>query len=307
MFLHRSDLKSLKANLLCFLAAFSWSLGFPSGESLMESWDLLSLVALRLIPGTLALLIFWRLVEGQAGVGATLWIKGVIIGGVGFGLGTTLLLYGQKQSSPVTPAVAAAMMPVAGSLLEVFFDDKRISVTFLIGLTFAVIGGLVAAGVRIDNYTLNIGFFWCLSAISLYAWGTRETNRRLSEVSSLGQTVITLIGAAMFVGIILGFAAFIFPAQRQYGSFDIEALVIIFAFSILSVSISQPCWIAGARGLGIALASFHLNAVPFYVMAVLVFLGEDMFDLFKLLGVVLIAIGVFLAQRRSALNDKVNT
>ena len=123
----------------------------------------------------------------------------------------------------------------------------------------------------------------------------------------LGQTVITLIGDAMSVGIILGFAAFIFPTQRQYGSFDIEALVIIFAFSILSVSISQPCWIAGARGLGIALASFHLNAVPFYVMAVLVFLGEDMFDLFKLLGVVLIAVGVFLAQSRSALNDKVNT
>ena len=213
------------------------------------------------------------------------------------------MLYGQEQSNPVTPAVAAAMMPVAGALLEVFFDKKRISRTFVLGLLCAVIGGLIAAGVGLNNYNVNIGFFWCLFAVCLYAWATRETNRRLSKLSSLGQTVITLIGAAMFVSIILIFASFIFPEQRQYGSFDSETLIVMFAFSVLSVSISQPCWIAGARSLGIAIASFHLNAVPFYVMAVLVFLGENTFEPFKLLGVALIALGVFLAQKRPTLNN----
>ena len=159
----------------------------------------------------------------------------------------------------------------------------------------AVIGGF-----GLNEYNVNIGFFWCLSAVCLYAWATRETNRRLSQFSSLGQTVITLIGAATFVSIILSFAAFIFPEQRQYGSFDSETLIVMFAFSVMSVSISQPCWIAGARGLGIAIASFHLNAVPFYVMGVLVFMGDDIFDPFKLLGVALIALGVFLAQKQPA-------
>ena len=72
----------------------------------------------------------------------------------------------------------------------------------------------------------------------------------------------------------------------------------MFAFSLLSVSISQPCWIAGARGLGIVIASFHLNAVPFYIMVVLVFIRDGIFDPFKLLGVILIGLGVFLAQRQ---------
>ena len=69
-------------------------------------------------------------------------------------------------------------------------------------------------------------------------------------------------------------------AYLKWGHNCVDHLVGMFAFSILSVSISQPCWIAGARGLGIAIASFHLNAVPFYVMAVLVFFGNEMFDLF---------------------------
>ena len=266
----------------------------------MGSWDLLTLVVLRLVPGTLALLGFWRLVEGCINVDVISWIKGIIVGGVGFGLGTTLLLHGQEQSNPVTPAVAAAMMPIAGALLEVLFDKKRASRTFVSGLLCAVIGGLIAAGVGLNDHNVNIGFFWCLSAVCLYAWATRETNRRLSKLSSLGQTVITLIGAAIFVTIILSVAAIIFPERRQYGSFDSETIIAIFAFSVLSVSISQPCWIAGARRLGIAIASFHLNAVPIYVMGVLVFLGGDMFDPFKLLGVVIIALGVFFAQKQPA-------
>ncbi len=266
----------------------------------MGSWDLLALIVLRLVPGTLALFVFWRLVEGGVNVEAISWTKGLIVGGLGFGLGTALLLYGQKQSNPVTPAVAAAMMPVVGALLEVVFDKKQISHTFVLGLLCAVIGGLIAAGVGLNDYKVNIGFFWCLSAVCLYAWATRETNRRLSKLSSLGQTVITLIGAAIFVSIILSVAAIIFPERRQYGSFDSETIIAIFAFSVLSVSISQPCWIAGARRLGIAIASFHLNAVPFYVMGVLVFLGDEMFDPLKLLGVVLIALGVFLAQKQPA-------
>jgi len=266
----------------------------------MGSWDLLTMVVLRLVPGTLALLVLWRLVEGGINVDAISWIKGIIVGGVGFGLGTTLLLYGQEKSNPVTPAVAAAMMPIAGAVLELLFDKRRTSRTFVSGLLCAVIGGLIAAGVGLNDHNLNVGFFWCLSAVCLYAWATRETNLRLSKFSSLGQTVITLIGASIFVSIMLSFAAIIFPEQRQYGSFDSETLIVLFAFSVLSVSISQPCWIAGARGLGIAIASFHLNAVPFYVMGVLVFMGDDIFDAFKLLGVALIALGVFLAQKQPA-------
>ena len=187
------------------------------------------------------------------------------------------------------------MMPIAGALLEVLFDKKRTSRTFVktSGLLCAVIGGLIAAGVGLNDHNLNIGFF-CVCLLCVFTLGLRgRQTPRLSKFSSLGQTVITLIGASIFVSIMLSFAAIIFPEQRQYGSFDSETLVVLFVFSVLSVSISQPCWIAGARGLGITIASFHLNAVPFYVMGVLVFIGDGMFDPFKLLGVALIALGVF--------------
>lgn len=259
----------------------------------MGSWDLLTRVVLRLVPGTFALLVFCRLVGRYIKVDANSLIKGLSVGGVGFGLGTILLLYGQEQLDPLTPAVAAAMIPVAGVLLEVFFDKKRTSRTFVFGLLCAVIGGLIAAEFGLNEYEVNIGFIWCLTAVCLYARATRETNSCLSKLSSLKQTVKTPIGASMFVSITLIFAVINFLEQQQYGSFDTKTLIVLFAFSLLFVSISQPSWIAGARGLGIAVASFHLNAVPFYIMVVLVFMGDGTFDPFKLRGVFLIGLGIF--------------
>ena len=148
----------------------------------MGSWDLLTLVVLRLVPGTLVLLVFWRLVEGSINVDAVSWIKGLIVGSVGFGLGTTLLLHGQEQSNPVTPAVAAAMMPIAGALLEVLFDKKRTSRTFVSGLLCAVIGGLISAGVGLNDHNLNVGFSGvCLLCVFTLGLRGRQTFASLNS------------------------------------------------------------------------------------------------------------------------------
>lgn len=297
MLVHNSrGSSSLVANLLCFTAAFSWSIGFPAGSILLESWDLVTLLAVRLIPGTLLLVVFWRLMEGKITLSADLWLKGMTIGGIGFGFGTTLLLYGQSQSNPVTPVIAAAMMPVAAAMLEVVLDKKRLSASLFLGLICAVTGGLIAAGVKWGGYDIGVGFLWCLLATILYAWATRETNKRLDALTSLGQTVVTIVGAAAFIAIVWVAAVIAYPENQQYGALGGRELALLFVFSILSVSISQPCWIAGARGLGVTVASFHLNAVPFYVMAIMVFLNNGSLDMWRLFGAVIVIAGVTLAQ-----------
>ena len=93
----RSSLMS--GNLYCLLAAMIWSLGFPAGSVLMESWDLLTLLLVRLMPSTVILLIYWRLTEGRIPSHWFLWKKGLVIGAIGFGFGTVLLLYGQHISN----------------------------------------------------------------------------------------------------------------------------------------------------------------------------------------------------------------
>ncbi|XDZ66704.1 DMT family transporter [Alphaproteobacteria bacterium LSUCC0684] len=284
------------SNLFCVLAALAWSFGFPAGTSLMVSWDLLSLLLLRLVPSTFLLIFFWWIIDGRVMPDRRLWLEGMIIGGIGFGFGTMLLLYGQQVSNPVTPAIAASMMPIMGAVLEVMLDGRRIRPLLVAGLICAIIGGLMAAGVRLQGYDIGVGLIWCLLATLLYAWATRATNKRLDDLSSMGQTAVTLAGAGVLIAVVWAFVLIFFPQEIRMGRINQDTLATIFAFSVLSAAISQPLWIAGARGLGVAVASFHLNAVPVYVMAIMVFSYGGEWDLFRLAGAVVVGGGVLLAQ-----------
>jgi drug/metabolite transporter (DMT)-like permease len=52
------------------------------------------------------------------------------------------------MSDPVTPAIAAAMMPIAGAAVEVVFDKRRLRLHLLIAIVLAFAGGLLAGGVN---------------------------------------------------------------------------------------------------------------------------------------------------------------
>ena len=70
--------------------------------------------------------------------------------------------------------------------------------------------------------------------------------------------------------------------------------------SVASLALAQFMWIRGSAGLGIMLASLHMNAVPFYVMVIVVlFLGES-WNWWQAVGAAVVAVGVLLAQSASS-------
>ncbi|MEM7440486.1 MAG: hypothetical protein AAF393_12875 [Pseudomonadota bacterium] len=81
-----------------------------------------------------------------------------------------------------------------------------------------------------------------------------------------------------------------------FGDTDAAALSLLGVYAFGAMAISQILWIIGVGRMGIGLASFHLNAVPFYVMLIaLTFGGAWSWD--QAFGAGLLAIGVVLAQR----------
>ena len=160
---------AVNANLACFAAMMMWATGFPAGEVLLESWGAISLQSVRFILGVSVLLLFWILADGLPSVLDAPWCRGVAVGGLGFGLGALLLLLGQKLSDPVTPAIAAAMMPIAGAALEVVLDKRKLRLHLLIGITLAMTGGYLATGVRLGDGAFGLGALLCLVAVVLFA------------------------------------------------------------------------------------------------------------------------------------------
>ena len=289
-------MKPVTANLCCFCAMIMWSLGFPAAEVLLESWGAISLLFIRLLLGVLLLIAIWILVDGWQRVVRTPWIAGIKVGFFGFGFGTILLLVGQKMSDPVIPAIAAAMMPIFSAIIEIMLDARRLTPNLVAGMIFAITGGYLATGVKLSQGSFGTGALFCLLSVFLFAWATRSTTRNLPDLSPIGQTTITLFGAWVFIPVAYAAAWLIGFPEIHIGIIDGRHVGLLLLFSLLSLAISHFLWILAAGNLGILLASFHMNAVPFYVMVTLVLVMSQPWQWGQAAGAGLVAIGVLLSQ-----------
>lgn len=287
---------SFFANANCFAAMLLWATGFVALEYLLDDWGVLSLSSLRLVVSVVFLVLWWGWTEGWAKVFGASWRKGLIIGGFGWGVGSVLLLMGQKLSDPVTVTIIVAMMPIAGAATEIVFDNRRLSRRLIVGLILAVFGGYLATGAQLTQGNFGFGVALCLGAILLFAWVTRATTRQLETLSRTGQTAVTLCGGMLVtlawygISIVAGFG------ETHIGTIDTGDWLPLLIFLLPSSGIAQLLWIHGAGKLGILLASFHMNAVPFYVMVILVSLSLGQWHWLQAGAVALVALGVLVSQ-----------
>ncbi|MEJ2178451.1 MAG: DMT family transporter, partial [Gammaproteobacteria bacterium] len=210
--------------------------------------------------------------------------------------GAILLLVGQKMSDPDTPAIAAAMMPIAGAALEVVLDGRRLRPPLLLGILLALVGGYLATGVTLTDSTFGFGAFLCVIAVMLFAWATRATTRNFATLSPLGQTTVTLVGGLIFMSLAYIVSFGTWYQEAAVGELEVRHVILLLVFSFASLALAQLLWIWAAGGLGILLASFHMNAVPFYVMVTVVVFLDGTWDWRQAIGAAFVATGVIISQ-----------
>lgn len=279
---------------------FTWAMAFPIADILLRTWGTVALASTRMALGVTVLFLLWIMFEGVAALKHSQWRSALLIGGVGFGIGTLLFLFGQKLTYAVTPAIAAAMMPICGAIIEVFLDKRVLHRRTIIGIVLALLGGLLATGASVGETRIGLGFGLCVTAVFLFAWATRATTQQLSTLTTLGRTTSTMIGAFIVI-VITHLTMHLFDAPTaQVGTMDSFHLTILVVSAIFSLALAHLMWIWGAGTLGILIASFHMNAVPFYVMVILVLFMNQHWQWSQALGGLLVAVGVVLAQSRKS-------
>lgn len=255
-----------------------------------------SLIAVRNTLGFCLLVALWIAIEGWRKVLYAPWLTGIRIGSFGFGLGATLLLVTQSMTNAVTAALAAATMPVAAVAIEVALDGRKLTLYFMSGVVLVLLGGILATGMNLNDASFGSGALLGLISATIFAWGSRSTVKSLPFMKPLGQTVVTTAGMAGFCIVVYVLLSAIGLPGTQTAALNAENWGWLLIYAWLSLALSQTFWISGVGKLGIGVASFHLNAGPFYVMLILLALGGS-WSWMQAIGAAVLATGVVLAQK----------
>lgn len=285
-----------RGNALGLSSMLIWSLAFPAAEVLLKSWDPMTLTVARFAISILFLIPVWIMIDGWQAVRNAPWVRGIILGGPTFGLAPYLLLVSQDFTSAVTAAILASTLPIVSALIEVFTGERNLRLTFVIGLVLSVVGAIVATG-QIDAISLGWGALAMLGSVTLFAVGSYWSVRQFPELSPMGHAAVPLAGGLVVTTLI--FVVMIFMGADVIPDHKVPpsewAWIVIYALA--GMAISQILWVASIGYIGVALASFHINATPFYVMIYMLFLGAA-WDWRAAFGAAIVILGVLIAQKR---------
>jgi drug/metabolite transporter (DMT)-like permease len=286
---------NIRGNMFGATAIFLFALGFPAADQLLQTWGIITLIALRNFLAFMVIVFLIFLLERNVSFLKLPWVKGFWIGGIGFGSGSLLLLVAQAMTDATMAALAAAAMPIFAVGLEVVLDGRRLSGRFLVAVALVLLGGALAAGVMPGNSSIGMGFVLGLFASGIFAWGSRETVKSFPTLSPLSRTAITTSGMFGFTAIACIATIFFEHSWPTVGSLDISNIGLLVIYACFALGVSQVFWIKAVDEVGIGIASFHLNATPFYVMIIVFILGSE-WNWIQTAGVAILTVGTLLAQ-----------
>ena len=286
---------NIRGNIYGATAIILFASGFPAADQLLETWGIISLITLRNFLALLVMVLLIFLLERSVVLRELPWVSGFWIGGMGFGFGSLLLLIAQAMTDATTAALAAAAMPLFAVGLEVTLDGRRLSGRFVLAVALVLSGGALAAGVIPGTSSIGAGFALGLFASGIFAWGSRKTVKSFPTLSPLVRTTITTSGMFGFMAVLCLAAIFFEHSWSLVGSLDITNLKLLFIYAFLGLTLSQIFWIKAVEDVGIGIASFHLNAAPFYVMIIVFLLGSE-WNWMQALGAAILTVGTIIAQ-----------
>lgn len=285
----------LTGNVFTVISMLLWATGFPVIDQLLHDWEPLLLVPIRLGLAGLILALFQPLMRTSYNWHTWPWLRVLWVGGAGLGGSSLCLIWSQKYADPVTIAILATTIPLVSAIMGTLAGEERLSLRLLLAIAFAMAGGMLTS-LEISEQTIGFrgGEILALLSVVLWTWYSRASVAQLAHIPAYPKAVVTLLaGAFVLLPFVLGGA--ISGTLALHYALTPYHLGLLAWMAVASMGLSMVFWLAGAKHLGVTIASLHQNAVPFYVLLFALLAGASV-GAAQIMGALLVVCGAVLAQ-----------
>lgn len=285
----------ITGNLVALLCMVLWATSFPVTDLLLRDWHPMLLVPARLVPGTLVILLI-VVVAGQAKtIRRAPWGTLLVIGGLGMGAGTTLIVWAQDYADPVTVSIIITTMPLVSAVMGYFAGSERITFALALGIVAAIAGGvLISLKPDVAGLPLRGGEVLALISVILWAWFARAAVTRLGNLPDLARAAFSMAAASLAVVLATSAVLAVGAVEIRY-DLSLPSIGLVLWLGVISNGLTMVFWMTASRHLGVTVAAIHLNGVPFYVILMALAAGGAIYTT-QVWGACLVAAGALLAQ-----------
>jgi drug/metabolite transporter (DMT)-like permease len=202
--------------------------------------------------------------------------------------------YGIKYVSPTISAVIIATIPLFSPLVAYFSVKEKLSLLNIFGIIVSFFGILIMLvnkdlSLRADPIGVLILFLAVASAL-IYTVLLVKLTRKYSSVNII--TYQNIIGIFYFLPLFFYFDFNNFISVKP----NFELISSLVFLSILCSSLAFIFYATSIKNLGISKTNVFTNFIPVFAAIFSYFILAEVFTFSKILGIVIVIVGVFVSQ-----------
>ncbi len=200
-----------------------------------------------------------------------------------------------------TQVINASLFNTAIPAIIIFlcfiFKIEKTNKFQILGLFLAVFG-ILSIITKLDLnilYTLNFNKGDLIMIGGVITWGLYSAFLKRKKFTL---PLLTLVQVLCTFGLIFIFPQFIYEfSQGQFIKFDINLFYILIFLALFPSIGSYYCWAGAVSIIGANRAGIFLSLIPLFSTIMAITFFNEQFELFHLIGAVLIILGLFLSNR----------
>lgn len=275
-------------------AAFFWSFSFVWFKIALLAYNPLTIVLFRLLISAVLVTVIAVLLkrfQKPARRDLRLFFLMAVFEPFIYFLGES---YGLKYVSPTVAAVIVSTIPLLAPIGAWYFYKEKISWMNITGLVFSFIGValvILNGAFQIDASPLGVG----LEFIAVFA--AIGYTIVLKHLASRYNT-LTIIAYQNILGILYFIPLWLFVDLQQFSQtpFHAQAFRAIVLLAVFSSTLAFVFFTQSIRQIGITRTNIFINLIPVFVAVFAFFILNEALGIQKIIGIVVVVAGLFLAQ-----------
>jgi drug/metabolite transporter (DMT)-like permease len=288
----------LLGHIFTFITVVIWSVAFVSNKALLEYISPIENMIMRFTLGYLLLLLLYPRFKFPYSLKDELYFA--LLGFLGIFIYFLLENFALTYTQATNVGLYMGAIPIMTALFAHFLTkDEGLSIYLLQGFAVAILGiGLILLE-GIDFELRLYGDLLALGAAAVFALYSV-----ILRLAPKGYHYIVITRKSFFYGLCMMVLYHLFTG----GEINLEALTIpavwgnILFLGLLSSGLAFILWHQGIERIGSISASNYIYLVPLVTAITGIFILDEKITVRMVLGGVLILLGLFLAQRKKAIN-----
>ncbi len=285
----------LSGNGAALVLVVAWGLNFPLIEQLLGHWDIFSTTLSRQVIGATLLVTLLWVRKGRFPIHRALpWRRMTILGFAGPFCASLLTTLAVFSAGSVAVAIVYAMAPlIAAVVARVFFAIRPARGT-IIGITLAVIGGLVVKAHEFQTASMTGGEGFMLLALVTWTWHSIAAQRWLKGFSQTEIAAYTILPGSALLTVVV-FIAWASGLVTLHAPLNDTTISLAVAIGVVPIALGNLMWHVGVNRLGVTPMALWGNLVPVAAIGLAAWFGAVPLPA-QIVGGLIILAGVVYAQ-----------